>query len=55
MNGVKIDARALEIIEQILREGNDVIIRRKRDGVVILEDRKKIKYDTCEIGRGAGQ
>ena len=49
------DTQVIEIINQILLRGNDAIIRRKKDGIVILEESKKIKYDTCSIGSKAGQ
>lgn len=36
----------LQAIETILKRGNDAEIRRKGDGVVILEVQKKIKYQS---------
>lgn len=33
-------------IEAILRRGNDAVIRKKGDGVIVLEDKKTIKYST---------
>ena len=38
-------------IEEILKNGNDAVIRRKGNGIQVLEDSKKIKYDTSVIGR----
>lgn len=32
--------------EAILKRGNDVEIRRKGDGVIVLEVQKKIKYQS---------
>ena len=36
----------LQAIETILKRGNDAEIRRKGDGVVILEVQKKLKYQS---------
>lgn len=51
----------LQAIEAILKRGNDAEIRRKGDGVVVLEVQKKIKYNSNEQspggcgGHGPGQ
>ena len=37
---------ALKVIEAILKRGNDVEIRRKGDGYIVLEVKKTIKYTT---------
>lgn len=55
MDGVKIDGKAIEVITMILHRGNDVVIRRKKDGIVILEESKKIQYDASLIGGEQGQ
>jgi hypothetical protein len=34
----------IKAIEAILKRGNDVEIRRKGDGIIVLEVRKKIQY-----------
>lgn len=47
---MKIDESANKVIEAILKRGNDVVIRRKKDGIVILEEKKTIQYEACEIG-----
>lgn len=47
---VKLDDSAKEVIEAILKRGNDAVVRRKKDGFIILEESKKIKYDACSIG-----
>lgn len=52
---VKIDNVATEVIEAILRRGNDAVVRRKKDGYIILEESKKIQYDACLIGDKQGQ
>ena len=41
-----IDKEILQAIEAILKRGNDAEVRRKGDGVVVLEVQKKIKYQT---------
>lgn len=52
---MKIDSVAAEVIEAILRRGNDAVVRRKKDGFVILEESKKIQYDANPIGGKQGQ
>lgn len=47
---VRIDESANKVIEAILKRGNDAVIRRKKDGIVILEESKKIQYEAHEIG-----
>lgn len=41
------DNRTIQAIEAILRRGNDVEIRRKGDGYIVLEVKKTIKHSTC--------
>ena len=41
-----IDNEVLQAIEAILKRGNDAEVRRKGDGVIVLEVQKKIKYQT---------
>lgn len=41
-----IDRKAKEAIEAILRRGNDVKIRRFKDGVIVIEEKQVIKYRT---------
>nr|DAS94585.1 MAG TPA: hypothetical protein [Caudoviricetes sp.] len=36
----------VQAIEAILKRGNDVEIRRKGDGYIVLEVKKTIKYST---------
>ena len=38
--------KAKETISEILGRGNDVKIQRKKDGIVIIEEKKTIKYKT---------
>lgn len=52
---VKVDHTALEVIEDILKRGNDVRIKRKKDSYIILEESEKIKYNPCQIGDKVGQ
>ena len=39
---------ALKTIEAILERGNDVEIRRKNDGCIVMEVKKTIKYKSPE-------
>lgn len=40
------DDNLMQTIEAIIRRGNDVEIRRKGDGYIVLEVKKTIKYST---------
>lgn len=40
------DNKLMQTIEAIIRRGNDVEIRRKGDGYIVLEVKKTIKYST---------
>lgn len=42
----------IRAVEAIIRRGNDVEIRRKGDGYIVLEVKKEIKYSTQRIGAG---
>lgn len=46
----QIDDKAAQIINEIIRRGNDAEIRRKGDGIIILEVKKIIKYSSHPIG-----
>lgn len=46
MQKQQIDANAAKAIEEIIKKGNDAVVRRKGDGLIILEDKKTIKYST---------
>lgn len=37
---------AIKTVKEILKRGNDVEIRRKGDGYIVLEVKKTIKYST---------
>ena len=41
-----LDEKTIRAIEDIIRRGNDVQIRRKGGGIVVLEVKKEIKYST---------
>lgn len=41
---VKLDAKAAETIERILKRGNDAVVRRRKDAVIILEEQRQIIY-----------
>lgn len=36
----------IQVIEAILKRGNNAEVRRKGDGVIVLEVQKKIKYQS---------
>lgn len=42
---MKFGDELLEAVKQILKRGNDVEIRRKSDGYIVLEVKKTIKYN----------
>ena len=41
---VKIDGNAVAAIEAILKRGNNAIVRRKGDVVIIMEEKRKTVY-----------
>lgn len=41
-----IDNEVIQAIEAILKRGNNAEVRRKGDGVVVLEVQKKIKHQS---------
>ncbi len=49
------DKQTIAAIEAILKRGGDAEVRRKRDGYVVLEVKKTIKYSAPRIGAGQGQ
>ena len=38
--------KTIKAIEAILERGNDAVVRRKGDGVIVLEEKRTIKYST---------
>lgn len=42
-----IDNEVIQAIEAILKRGNNAEVRRKGDGVIVLEVQKKIKYTSA--------
>lgn len=42
---VKVDSNAVAAIEAILKRGNNAIVRRKGDGVVVMEEKRKTVYE----------
>ena len=47
------DDKIIEAIQAIIKRGNDVEIRRKGNGYVVLEIKKTIKYTTsAQLGAG---
>lgn len=33
-------------IEEIIKKGNDAVVKKKGDGYIVMEDKKTIKYRT---------
>lgn len=46
MPKTQLDANAVKAIEDIIKKGNDAVVKRKGDGYIVLEDKKTIKYST---------
>ena len=42
---VKLDDNAIAAVKAIIKRGNDAIIRRKGNGVIVLEEKRKTVYD----------
>ena len=42
---IKLDDKAKTAIEAILKRGNDAIVRRKGDSVIVLEEKRRTVYD----------
>ena len=42
---VKVDGNAVAAIELILKRCNNAIVRRKGDGVVVMEEKRKTVYE----------
>lgn len=42
---VKVDEKVRAAVEAILKRGNDAVIRRKGNTVVVMEEKRKIVYD----------
>lgn len=42
------DESVIKAAEEIIKKGNDVEIRRKGDGYIVLEIKRKIKYPPKE-------
>lgn len=46
---VKVDTYAVKCIEEILKRGNNAVVRRYKDGVVVSEQLQKVKYRSVPI------
>ena len=44
---VDIDSKAVEAMKEILRRGNKAVIQRQGGGVVVMEEKRTIKYSTA--------
>ena len=42
---VKVDENAKEAIDAILKRGNNAIVRRKGDSVIVMEEKRKTVYN----------
>ena len=42
----QLDAQAVKAIEDIIKNGNDAVVKKKGDGYIVMEDKKTIKYRT---------
>lgn len=52
---VQIDKQAVQTIEKILNSGSDAVVRRRKDGVIVLAEERKIKYQSSPIVDGERQ
>ncbi len=52
---LKMDKKTIEIIESIIKRGNDAKIRRKGNGYVVVEVKETIKYSPPPIVTREGQ
>ena len=41
---VELDAKVVDTINRILNTGNKAVIQRSKDGVIVMEERRKIHY-----------
>lgn len=41
---VELDTQAVEAINRILNKGNKAVIQRSKNGVIVMEERRKIQY-----------
>ena len=44
-----LDAKSLEIINDILRRGNTAEVVKRKDDIIILETKKKITYSVANL------
>lgn len=47
---VRLDEKAVEAVNEILRRGNKAVIQRQGDGVIVMEEKRKIQYSTAPKG-----
>ena len=48
IRGECVDAQAWETVKDILKRGNDALIKKKGDGYIVLEVKKTTKYSTAD-------
>lgn len=44
----KLDDNAIDAINRILKNGNKAVIQRCKDGIIVMEEVRHIKYRTAE-------
>ena len=42
---IKLDDKVKEAVEAILKRGNDAVVRRKGDNVIVMEEKRKTVYN----------
>lgn len=52
---VKVTDEAVRKIEEILKHGNDAVVYRRKDGIVVAEQSRKIRYSTDQRNGQYGQ
>ena len=47
---VKIDDKAVAAIEAVLKKGNRAVVQRRGQSIIVMEEERKIRYDTDSSG-----
>lgn len=48
---VDIDKNAVEAIKAIVNRGNKAVIQRSKDGIIVMEEKRTIKYQNATPNR----
>ena len=51
----KLDGQAIDAINRILKNGNKAVIQRCKDGIIVMEEVRHIKYRSAERRQQEGQ